>query len=125
MIYKEANTAVLNHFNDGYFNLHQFLLTEGDMVGSRNGSTRELLNFKTVIKNPVKRCVGGYNRNINIFFLLAEAIWIWAGRRDVAFLDTFNSQLKNYSDDGINYHAPYGWRMRNFGIAADGVFATE
>ncbi len=125
MIYKEANTAVLSHFNDGYFNLHQFLLSEGDAVGSRNGSTRELLNFKTVIKNPVKRCVGGYDRNINVFFLLAEAIWIWAGRRDVAFLDTFNSQLKNYSDDGINYHAPYGWRMRNFGVSSDNSITEE
>lgn len=116
MIYKTAETLVCDHFNEDYFNLHQHLMSTGDQTGSRNGSTKEILNFKTVIKNPIKRCVGGNNRNINIFFLLAEAIWIWSGRRDVAFLDTFNSRLKDYSDDGINYHAPYGWRLRNWGI---------
>jgi len=64
-------------------------------------------------------------RNINVFFLLAEALWIWVGRKDVAFLDTFNSQLKNYSDDGINYHAPYGWRMRKYGVTTDIVAREE
>jgi len=116
MIHKEATTCVCNHFNEDYFDLHQHLLSTGDQVGSRNGSTREILNFKTVIKEPIKRCIGGYNRNINVFFLLAEALWIWAGRRDVAFLDTFNGQLKQYSDDGVSYHAPYGWRMRKYGV---------
>lgn len=124
MIYKEAATMVCNHFNEEYFDLHQHLLATGEQIGSRNGSTREILNFKTVIKEPMKRCIGGYNRNINVFFLLAEALWIWAGKRDVEFLDTFNSQLKNYSDDGVNYHAPYGWRMRNYGVDS-GIVARE
>ena len=60
MIYKEASTVVCNHFNEDYFDLHQHLLNAGEQVASRNGSTREILNFKTVIKEPAKRCIGGY-----------------------------------------------------------------
>ncbi len=116
MIYKEASTCVAEHFNEDYYDLHQFLLDSGNSVSSRNGSTMEILNFKTVLKNPIKRCVGGHKRNINVFFLLAEALWIFCGRKDVLFLDTFNSQLKQYSDDGVTYHAPYGWRLRNWGV---------
>jgi thymidylate synthase len=126
MIYIDALTCVADHFNDEYFKIHQLLLEQGQQVASRNGATVELLNFKTVIKNPIKRCIGGYNRNINIFFLLAEAIWIFCSRRDVLFLDTFNSQLKQYSDDDVNYHAPYGWRLRNWGIESVGsIFFPE
>lgn len=106
-------------FSEIYFKLNKEILLNGEMVSSRNGDTREFLNFKTILKNPRNRCVGGNFRNINIFFLLAEAIWIAYGRKDVEFLDIFNSNLKNYSDDGRVYHAPYGFRMRHWGVRAE------
>src|SRR5690349_21102585 len=115
MLYKPANTLVTDNFNDGYFNLHNYVYTEGDDVPSRNGSTKEILNFKTVLNQPLRRCVAGYNRNMNIFFLMAEAIWIFKGRRDVEFLDIFNSQMKQYSDDGKYLAGAYGWRLRHQG----------
>jgi thymidylate synthase len=118
-IIKDYNVMSVDHFNEGYFVLHNFLVKFGDKVDSRNGNTTEFLNFKTILKNPIKRCVAGHGRNINIFFLLAEALWIWAGRRDVKFLHPFNSNLKQFSDDGIVYHAPYGWRIRHYGQSAE------
>lgn len=116
MIYKEVNGLKVDNFNEDYFKLHEHILNNGSLVESRNGDTRELLDFKTIVEDPTKRCIGGNKRNINIFFLLAEAMWIWTGRRDVAFLDIFNSKMKNYSDDGKYFNAPYGWRLRNQGI---------
>jgi thymidylate synthase len=95
-----------------YPHLNKQIMEEGTVVSSRNGTTREFLNFKTIIDNPYKRCVGGFNRNINIFFLLAEAIWIVRGRDDVAFLKIFNARMADYSDDGKTFHAPYGHRIR-------------
>lgn len=109
------DSMVTNNFNRGYFELHKYLVNNGDREPSRYGDTIELLNFKTTLLNPYQRCVGGYMRNINIYFLLAEALWIWAGRRDVKFLKIFNSNMGEFSDDGINFHAPYGWRLRNYG----------
>jgi len=82
---------------------------------SRFGNTKELLNFKTIITKPVKRCVGGFGRDINIFFLLAEALWIWTGQKDVEFLKFFNSRMIDFSDNGKAFHAPYGFRLRYYG----------
>lgn len=88
---------------------------------SRAGKVRELLDVKTIINNPYRRCVGGYGRNINIFFLLAEAMWIATGRKDLEFLKIFNSRMSDFSDDGVTFHAPYGWRLRHWGIPSEGM----
>jgi thymidylate synthase len=119
MINTRLGAGLTNNFESLYFELNRVLLREGDFVDSRNGATKEMLNFKTVITDPQNRCVGGWGRDVNIFFLLAEAMWIWAGRRDVAFLEIFNSRMKDYSDNGRYFHAPYGWRMRNYNVDSD------
>lgn len=120
-----SNSSIsVDKFNDGYFQIHKHIVENGSKEKSRNGNTFEVLNFKTEIKNPVSRCVGGKNRNMNVFFLLAESLWIWAGRRDVKFLTTFNSQMEEFSDNGIYFHAPYGWRLRNYGVDSQ-IKSTE
>lgn len=118
MVHKASNSLIGDNFTDNYFFLHDYLYTEGDTVKSRNGTTKEILNFKTTLHKPTNRCIAGYNRNINIFFLMAEAMWIFKGRRDVEFLDIFNSKIKDYSDDGKFYHGAYGWRLRKYGVSS-------
>lgn len=103
-------------FEDLYFELSNQIVQNGDRVGSRNGLTTEFLNFKTIVGDPRARCVGGYKRDINVFFLLAEAMWIWAGKKDVGFLTIFNKRMADYSDNGVSFHAPYGYRLRNYGV---------
>lgn len=116
MLHIGLKTLKTDTFNDFYFELHQHLLSRGEIAPSRNGPTTEFLDFTTRLTNPTHRCVAGHRRDVNIFFLLAEALWIYVGRRDVEFLDIFNGKLKDYSDDGVYYHAPYGWRLRNYGM---------
>ncbi len=116
------NSVSTENFSDSYPYINKYMVENADFEESRNGGTKEILNFKTEITNPYKRCVGNNERNINIFFLLAEALWIFAGKKDVEFLEIFNSQIKEYSDDGINFHAPYGFRMRHHGVASSENF---
>ena len=66
----------------------------------------------TVYCRPQQRVLFDPARDANPFFHLFESLWILAGRRDVRFLSMFNSRIANYSDDGLNYHAAYGWRLR-------------
>lgn len=101
------------NFDQIYFDLNKYVNQFGQIVPSRNGQTKEILNFKTTVVNPYQRLVGGHNRCVNPFFLMAEAIWIVAGRNDVALLDIFNSNMKNYSDNGDNFHAAYGYRLKD------------
>lgn len=106
-------------FSQMYLDITRTVVENGDCLNSRNGEVLELLNFQTVINEPEFRCVGGYSRNINIFFLLFEAMWIWLGKKDVEPLLIFNSNMKNFSDDGKTFHAPYGFRLRKYGVASD------
>lgn len=112
----KLGVAVCEDFNKVYPEINKQMLENANSQESRNGGTIERLNFKTEISEPTKRCVAGYNRNINVFFLLAEAMWIWVGRKDVKFLTEFNKGMSNFSDDGENFHAPYGFRMRHHGV---------
>lgn len=112
------NSISVSTFSSAYPFINNELVNNGDFVYSRNGDTREVIDFKTEITNPYKRCVGNNKRDMNIFFLMAEALWIWSGRKDVVFLDKFNSQMKNYSDDGKVFHAPYGFRLRHHGLSS-------
>ena len=86
---------------------------------SRGGDVKEILDVKTHITNPYRRCVGGYHRNPNIFFLLAEAMWIACGKKDVKFLTIWNKKMAEFSDDGEIFHAPYGYRLRHWGVPSE------
>ena len=54
-------------FSTIYPFVNHYVLTEKDYQESRAGDIKELLDIKTHITNPYRRCVGGYERNINIF----------------------------------------------------------
>jgi thymidylate synthase len=125
LIDMELAAGKAGKFEDLYFDLNRAILQSAPSVESRNGLTKEVLNFKTIVTNPRYRCVGGFKRDVNIFFLLAEAMWIWAGRRDVAFLEIFNSRMADYSDNGTTFHAPYGFRMRRFGVNSDNEYGDS
>jgi thymidylate synthase len=50
-------------------------------------------------------------RKVNYKFMAAEALWICTGRSDVAFLDPYNPNMKNFSDDGTILAGAYGPRI--------------
>jgi hypothetical protein len=66
----------------------------------------------TVYREPRRRVLFDAVRDANPFFHMFEALWILAGRQDVRTLSWFNSRMAEYSDDGITFHAPYGYRLR-------------
>ena len=111
----------VDDFSKIYPFINKFLMEHGEDEQSRNGNTKEVLNFKTEITNPYQRISGCLERDINIFFLIAEAMWIFSGKGDVEYLKQFNSKIADYSDDGVNFHAPYGWRLRKYGITTQKI----
>lgn len=117
------NSISTNVFSRVYPYVNKYLMENGESMESRYGHTREILNFKTEICNPYARLVGNNKRDINVFFLLAEAIWIFKGEKDVDFLTIFNSKMSEFSDDGKVFHAPYGFRLRHYGV--DSNFKTK
>lgn len=80
---------------------------------SRNGPVLAYLEpVMTVYDRPQERVLFWGERDANPVFHLMESIWMLAGRRDVAFLQQFNSKIGLYSDDGEVFNAAYGYRWR-------------
>lgn len=91
----------------------QMLLKDGVIIAPRGIRTLEMPEpVVTTYANPRERVCFVKDRDANPFFHLFESLWILAGRNDVEWLAQFNSQMREYSDDGKIFHGAYGRRLR-------------
>jgi hypothetical protein len=91
------------------------LKTHGVRRESRNGPVLEAPEpVTTVYTIPQRRVLFCPVRDANPFFHLFEALWMLAGRNDVAFPAKFAKNMLNYSDDGETLNGAYGFRWRNW-----------
>jgi len=99
------------------------MLTNGVGEPSRNGTVLRLREpCALVYEKPTERVIFHPERNANPFFHLFEALWMMAGRNDVAFPAKYVKRMRSFSDDGVTFNAAYGYRWRNhFGV--DQIFA--
>lgn len=125
VIIPELGVMKTDNFSKLYPVLNSYMYNNAVVETGRDGDVKELLDFKTQITNPYKRCVGGYGRNVNVFFLLAEAMWIALGKKDVKFLTLFNERMADFSDNGVTFHAPYGYRLRHWGVRTEDSFVGD
>lgn len=89
------------------------LVREGVKRDSRNGPVYEHPEpVTTVYDRPCERVLFWPARDANPFFHLFESLHMLAGRRDVAWLSRYNARIKEYSDDGAEFHGAYGYRWR-------------
>lgn len=103
-------------------NVHQALamgIAHLNLVGierdSRNGPVLISPNpVTTVYDRPLERVVFWPQRDANPFFHLYEALWMLAGRQDIAPLARYAKNMGNYSDDGVVQRGAYGYRWRNW-----------
>jgi hypothetical protein len=91
-----------------------YLLENGVKRNSRNGpvlvapepvTTQYVYPDRRVLFNPV--------RDANPFFHIFEAIWMLAGRNDLAFCRFLVNRMADFSDDGLTFHGAYGYRWRH------------
>jgi hypothetical protein len=92
------------------------LRSSGVRESSRNGPVLRAPSPVTTVWDPERSIVSLLPvRNANPFFHLMEALWMLAGRRDLAFVSEYASQMKAYSDDGGETQpGAYGYRWRHW-----------
>lgn len=78
----------------------------GDVIVSKEPVT-------TLYEKPEERVLFWASRDANPFFHFMEGLWMLAGRNDVAWISNFSSNISQFSDDGISFHGPYGYRWIN------------
>lgn len=89
----------------------QTLQDFGDPVEVRGRKTLEVLDAVTEVTEPWHHCILLPSRRWNPWLALSEALWILAGRNDVAALAPYNSHISDYSDNGHTLYGAYGARL--------------
>lgn len=80
---------------------------------SRNGPVLMIDEPATVTyTHPRERVLFNAARDANPFFHMYEALWMLAGRNDVAPVAYYASNMANYSDDSRTLNGAYGYRWR-------------
>jgi len=91
----------------------QVIHEQGYFENSRNGGAWVAPGtFITDYTHPHFRVLFSQERDANPFFHLFEAMWMLAGRKDLAFVKSFAKNIESFSVDGETLHAAYGYRWR-------------
>lgn len=101
--------------NQAYAIALRYLDNEGILEDSRNGPVLVAPGpVTTVYLQPQQRVLFSPLRNANPFFHFFEALWMLAGRNDLAFPKQFNKRFGEYSDNGVTLAGAYGYRWHNY-----------
>jgi len=95
------------------------ILNEGKEISPRGKKTLEVRPVLLQVTDPLKRVTTIFGRKNNTFFNIVEAIWLLAGRETVDPLAFYASNIAQFSDDGMYFHAPYGARLRSYGRSVE------
>jgi hypothetical protein len=92
-------------------------LTEhGERAAPRGQPTLEVGLAALTLGAPGRRLAAVYGRQLNPFLILAEILWILAGRDDVAFVSRFSGRIAGYAPtEGNIFPDAYGPRLRRGG----------
>lgn len=87
------------------------LLRHGHHVVPRGQETLEERAVQLVVDDWSECVLLSPTRKLNYRFMVAEFIWMALGRRDVAGVARYNSQIAQFSDDGRTFAGAYGPRV--------------
>lgn len=108
------NSITGNSMDTIYPALLLTLLQDGEQVhiGRVNTLTREIVGMRLILTDVRNNIYVHPVRNLNYRFMLAEWLWIMAGRNDVKTVARFNSQIAKFSDNGEIFAGAYGPRLQ-------------
>lgn len=88
-------------------------MVKGYKTKPRGFDCHEISPCTLILTDPTKNILNDKVRKINKAFAAAEFMHIWTGRSDVEFIAQFNSQIRKFSDDGLNFFGAYGPKWVN------------
>lgn len=94
----------------------KLLMDYGVLEPSRAGNVLRYPGpVTTVLGSPMERVVFHPWRDANPFFHIVEAVWMLAGRNDLASLTPYVAKMADFSDDGgVTQPGAYGKRWRDW-----------
>lgn len=109
-------TIEARNVNDALYYGSVMIRSRGIARDSRNGPVLVAPEpVTTVYREPMERVMLHAKRDANPFFHLVEALWMIAGRNDLATLTQYVKNMANFSDDGGKTQpGAYGHRWRKW-----------
>ncbi len=105
---------IYSDVNDALPNLMAALLLDGDEFGSRAGRTLELMHVGITLRAPWRRELVLPVRKASIAAQIVETMWVLSGRSDIEALTPYLPRAADFSDNGMDWRAGYGPRLRDF-----------
>lgn len=99
---------------DAYKVLSKELLYNSATVCPRGMETREILTPVIHIENPRSRLAFLEERKFNVVYAMVESLMLFSHNNEVKYLERFNSNIKQFSDDGVHMYGSYGFRIAQF-----------
>jgi len=115
IIYAEISKDINDSFETALCNLNE--IEDEDALMIRGKSVKEIVDYKFVIENPIRRFLTCPYRYNNIMATVAEVLWVFSGRNDLGYLSYFLPNAADFSDnEGQTWGGAYGPRLRYFSI---------
>ena len=105
------HAAHCDDFASAWMELLRRLYIYGLPVSPRGFETHELLGVQVRVDDMTKNILVHPVRNLSYRFMIAEWLWIAAGRNDVASIAKYNKHIAQFSDDGVVFAGAYGPRI--------------
>jgi thymidylate synthase len=99
---------VRSNIGEAWADLLRHLVTDGNSMSPRGKKTWETVDLKFVVTDLRNNVLVDMVRKPQYRFMVAEWLWIWFGRDDVASIAQYNSRIAEFSDDGLTFAGAYG-----------------
>lgn len=124
LLNSEPVCIISDNVNELAYHAIKRIYTQGVDRDSRNGPTKSINRAELILSDPRNRYLNLKGRASNIFQMMAETIWVMAGKDRIdPVLSHFLPRAVNFSDDGQTWRGAYGPRMYNHNQLQDIVDA--
>jgi len=90
---------------------------------NRTGSTtQEILGYCAQSTEPRDRIIRNPERKNNVVAQIAETFWVMMGSSEIKYIQPFLPRAADFSDNGKEWRAAYGARLRNYQVTVDENF---
>lgn len=96
---------------DAWESCFRVIMSEGETVESRIGTTKHLTNVMVVMNHPERGVCLSPVRNMSLRYMLGELQWYMSGSNKVSDIAKFGKMWKDLSDDGETVNSAYGYRI--------------
>jgi thymidylate synthase len=112
-------------FGAAWLHLLGYLIERGSYTAPRGMGVREIINVTLHVRHGLNNVLVNDIRNPSYRFMVAEWLWIWFGRDDVASIAQYNSHIAKFSDDGVTFSGAYGPKVRGQWLRAQNALDID